>query len=170
MMFHGRDQEQSWYDTAQICLNGHVMTSAATTFPKLKRQFCDRCGAATITECPKCGANIRGYYHVPGVFNFDFRFSAPKFCSDCGAAYPWTESSLRAAHNLAEEIEQLSEEDRNIITDSLDELVKETPQTEVAAIRVRKIMHKVDTETADALKRIIVDIVGEAAKKAILGP
>jgi len=101
MILHGRDHEEGWYDTAQICLNGHVITSSTTTSPELKRQLCDKCGAATITECPKCGANIRGDYHVPGEPTLGETYRLPKFCRDCGVAYPWTESSLKAAHELA---------------------------------------------------------------------
>jgi len=168
MLFHGRDREESWYDTAQICLNGHVVTASSTAHPELKRQFCDRCGAATITECPKCKANIRGSYHSPDFFSLGM-FEAPKFCSDCGAAYPWTESSLEAAHDLVSEMETISDEERRILMQTLDELVKETPQTEVAALRFKKIMRKVGTEATDALRKIIVEILSEAAKKAILG-
>jgi geranylgeranyl diphosphate synthase type II len=101
MVFDGRDQEEGWWDTAQICLNGHVITSASRISPELKRQFCDKCGAATITECPKCGANIPGYYHVPGELTLARTYKLPKFCRECGAAYPWTESSLKAGHELA---------------------------------------------------------------------
>ena len=167
MMFHGQDQEGRWYDTAQICLNGHVITSSSKTSPIFKRQFCDKCGAATITECPKCGANIRGYYHFPGDFTSGSTYRVPKFCPDCGAAYPWTESSLKAAHDLANEIKQISDEERDILTQSLDELVKDTPQTEVAAIRVKKIVSKADTEAANALREILSGILSETTKRAI---
>ena len=169
MMFHSQNLEESWYDTAQICLNGHVITDSSKTTPGLKRQFCDKCGAATITECPKCKANIRGHYHVPGIISVGKGFKAPKFCSDCGAAYPWTESSLKAVHALANEIEQISDDEKNILTHSLDDLVKETPQTEVAAIRVKKIMRKAGTEAAYALREILIDIISETARRAIFG-
>lgn len=131
MIFHGPDQEERWYDIAQICLNGHVITSATKTAPKLKRRFCDKCGAPTITECPNCGADIRGYYHVPGELTLAATYRLPKFCRDCGVAYPWTESLLEAAHELAleepqpeEQIEQepKTPSERTISMDQLDKL------------------------------------------------
>ena len=167
MMFHPRNQGESWYDTAQICLNGHVIVEGVKTSPALKRAFCHECGAATITECPKCGANIRGYYHVPGVISLGRHYRVPKFCSDCGFPYPWTESSLKAAHELANEITGISEGDRNILMQSLDELVRDTPQAEVAALRFKKIAPKLGKEVADVFRRILIDIASETAKKLI---
>lgn len=37
------------YDTAQICLNGHVVTSMSETVPQRMRKFCEQCGEAIIT-------------------------------------------------------------------------------------------------------------------------
>jgi len=160
MIFHGRDQEERWYDTAQICLNGHVITSASKTSPKLKRRFCDKCGATTITECPKCGANIRGYYHVPGELTVERTYILPKFCRDCGVAYPWTESSLKAAHELAleepkpeeqREQEPKTSSKRTISMDQLDKLQDFTETTSDVVQRAALILEE---EIAD-------DIVAE---------
>ena len=45
--------------------------------------------------------------------------------------------------------------------------MKDTPQTEVAAIRVKKIVSKADTEAANALREILIDIISETTKRAI---
>ncbi len=49
-----------WHDTAQICLNGHVITTHANTSPDLMQKHCDKCGEPTITKCPNCKSDIRG--------------------------------------------------------------------------------------------------------------
>ncbi len=54
-----------WYDTAQICINGHVINSMSKSHPEHNKKFCDKCGEPTITNCPKCNAPIRGHYHEP---------------------------------------------------------------------------------------------------------
>jgi hypothetical protein len=54
-----------WYDTAQICINGHIINSMSKSHPEHNKKFCDKCGAQTITNCPNCNAPIRGYYHAP---------------------------------------------------------------------------------------------------------
>ena len=54
-----------WYDIAQICINGHVINSMSKSHPEHNKKFCDKCGAPTITNCPKCNTPIRGHYHAP---------------------------------------------------------------------------------------------------------
>jgi len=56
--------ENGWYDTAQICTNGHVINSMARSEPKHNKKFCDKCGAKTIMNCPNCNSPIRGDYHI----------------------------------------------------------------------------------------------------------
>lgn len=164
-----RNREKGWYDTAQICLNGHIINTRAETSPESNKSFCDQCGAETITNCLKCGAKILGQLHPGEGFLALPMIGAPKFCSICGSPYPWTESRLKAAHDLANEISGISEEERNALNQSLDELVKDTPKTEVAVIEFKKIVSKAGKETANALRQILLDIVSEAVKRAIWG-
>jgi len=168
-MLQHEDQE-GWYDTAQICLNGHLVNASTEASPVYSRKFCDECGAATITKCPKCKADIPGKFHATAPFRLSFpMLTAPAFCSNCGSPYPWTESRLKAAHDLANEISELRGDDRDILTQSIDELIKDTPQTQVAAVRFKKIMLEVGKEIADAFREILIDIVSETAKKMIWG-
>ena len=53
------------YDTAQICINGHIINSMSISKPEHNKKFCDKCGEPTITNCQNCNAPIRGYYHPP---------------------------------------------------------------------------------------------------------
>ncbi|MCK6463163.1 MAG: DUF2321 domain-containing protein [Candidatus Pacebacteria bacterium] len=151
------------YDVAQICQNGHVVNSGFTDYPQHNQSFCQHCGSATITKCPDCNASIRGYYR--GTMTLGY--SAPSFCINCGHPYPWTTAKLQAAHELAQEIENISDEDRIVLQKSIDELVKDSPSTPVAATRFKKIMVKVGQTTAGMFREILVDVLSEAAKKAL---
>jgi hypothetical protein len=83
-----RDEEESWYDVMQVCLNGHQITSTLKSNPQLSQIRCNKCGEKTISECPKCGENIRGYYHVAGVLSLH-SIPIPEYCHKCGEPYPW---------------------------------------------------------------------------------
>ena len=95
----------SYYDVAQICENGHVANSMAQKYPGINQEHCDRCGAPTIMACPSCQTAIRGYYHVTRVVGFD-DYAAPAFCYKCGNPFPWTAARLRAAEDLADELDR----------------------------------------------------------------
>lgn len=82
-------EERSWYDTMQVCMNGHQITSMAVKYPEYLKKRCPGCGAETITACLKCGTRIPGYHHTPGgcVVGTD---PVPSFCENCGDPFPWT--------------------------------------------------------------------------------
>lgn len=156
------------YRIAEICLNGHVTTSSADTSPELREKYCSECGEPTITQCPSCNSNIRGYYDVPNVIGF-FEYKCPSFCHNCGKPFPWTERHIQAASELMELSGKLGESELIQFKADLNSLVKETPQTQVASFRVKTILGKVGKEIASGVRDILVDIVSETAKKAIWG-
>jgi len=84
--------QPSYYDTMQVCLNGHQITANYDARPEVRREFCDACGAPTIHQCPHCGALIRGAHITPGVAVLGGRIPVPKHCHKCGKPYPWTEA------------------------------------------------------------------------------
>jgi len=155
------------YRTAEVCLAGHVITTAADRHPELRQKFCSIYGAETITKCVGCQSPIRGDYYVPGFIGFGGDYLLPRYCHSCGESFPGTESRLRAAHELADELEELSAEERELLKKSIDELARETPRTEVAAVRVKKSLRKVGGGAAAAVRRLLVDIASEAAKKSL---
>ena len=156
----------NWYDTAQICTNGHVITSSLITMPEVGQKFCKKCGAPTITKCQICNAPIKGSYNQEGRLLLP-DYELPSFCPDCGKPYPWTEAKLKAAKELFDELDNLSPEERELLKNSLDDIVQDTPQTTVAATRFKKLIAKVGKPAAGALRDILVDIASEAAKKVI---
>jgi hypothetical protein len=154
------------YDTAQICSNGHVVNSSAKGFPQHNKRHCGMCGAVTTTECAHCKSEILGRYYSPNVIG-GAHYQAPAFCHNCGKPYPWTEKRLGAARALAAEIEGLDEADRAILTMSLDDLVRDTPDATVAAVRFKKIVSKAAPSIAQGFKDILIDVVSGTVKKLI---
>jgi hypothetical protein len=124
------------YCTAQICQNGHVIVTGMETSPDLKADYCKDCGAGTTTKCPACGTPIRGRYDVEGFIGLT-EYTAPSFCHACGAAYPWTAAKLEAARELADELDGLTADERESLKGTLDDLVKDTPRTQIASTRFK---------------------------------
>jgi hypothetical protein len=158
-------QKMGWYDAAQICLNGHVINHCVKKQPESNKEFCDKCGAATITNCQNCNTEIQGHYHSKEFFAITY--AAPAFCPKCGEPYPWTEAKIRAAQDLAKELDNISDEEQELLALSIDEIITDTPRTTVAATRLKKILLKVGKPIADAFRDILVDVASETAKKVL---
>ena len=128
------------YDVAQICINGHVINAASLRNPHRSQKFCSLCGAQTIDSCQKCQNQIRGHFvrenQILGVY------SRPAFCLECGNAYPWTEAALIAARELAQELDGLNPEEKELLKESLEDIVRDTPRTSVAVTRFKKLVTK----------------------------
>jgi hypothetical protein len=103
---------------------------------------------------------------VPGVISLS-TYSPPAYCHQCGAAYPWTTTRLEAARELARESDRLDDNEKGVLSRSLDDLVRETPNTPVAIARFKKLVAKAGGTVAESLKSILVEIVSEAVKKQI---
>lgn len=151
------------YDFAQICLNGHVINAATETYPDLNKPFCDECGEPTITNCPNCNAKIEGQFDPKGEWE-SRPYTVPAYCSNCGNPFPWTASKIKAAHELAQELENISEEEKEILSKSIDDMIKDTPRTELATMRFKKILSKAGKTAIEAFRIILVDIITDKAK------
>ncbi|MDR2871302.1 MAG: DUF2321 domain-containing protein [Xanthomonadaceae bacterium] len=157
------------YRVAQVCPNGHVPTTAADQKPELREAFCSQCGEATIMQCPKCSASIRGHYYIEGTYGFDRYYEPPAFCHNCGSRFPWTERKIAGAVELVEAGADLTPDEVQQFRTDLTELTKDSPKAQVASLRFKKVMAKVGTSVASGVRDIVVDILSEAAKKAIWG-
>jgi len=175
-----------WYEKAQICTSGHVINWMSALKPEYNRSFCDKCGAPTITNCQYCKAVIRGYHHeglpahedadmmlqevmglMPSAMNYNINLIRPSFCPDCGKPYPWTEAKLKAARELSDELDSLSPKERELLKKSINDIVRDTPQTTVAATQFKRLAAKAGKVAADAFRDILVDVLSETAKKII---
>jgi len=126
------------YDVQQVCENGHQITSSYRESPEQRQNYCDQCGAKTITKCLNCNAEIRGYYSVPGVFSLG-KTLVPSHCHNCGKAYPWTEKKIATAIQIVTEFGDLSEEEKGTIEQDINNIAKDIPQAELSAMRIRRI-------------------------------
>jgi hypothetical protein len=70
----------------------------------------------------------------------------------------------------AEELNELTPEERQQLKGTLDDLVKDTPATPLAAARFKKVLRKAGSGALEAMRKLVIDIVSESAKKAIMGP
>jgi hypothetical protein len=159
------EDELKGYDASQVCLNGHLISTFARTQPEHNKNFCDKCGAATICKCQKCDADIRGHFFEPGVINLVPPGPPPSFCHNCGNAYPWTEQRLRAAGEVADGAEELDENEKLSLKDSVEVLVRNKPSAPNAIIKYKKLAAKAGKQVADGLKSLLVDVLSEAIKK-----
>jgi hypothetical protein len=162
---HEPPTAESGFDTAQVCINGHEVNASTRLSPEFNEKFCSTCGSETITACPTCKAPIRG--HVRG--SLATSYTPPKFCSGCGKAFPWTASTLHAARMYADELSDLTPEERQLLKGALDDLVKDTPATPLAAARFKKLLQKAGAGVLEAMRKLVIDIVSDTAKKAITG-
>jgi hypothetical protein len=156
------------YDTAQICLNGHITNDSVYRYPEDSKNYCDTCGSKTIEECPSCKNAIQGAEY--NEYSFDSLESPPSYCIFCGEAFPWIKIALEAAEDLANIIDELGELDKIILTESLAELVKDTPRREVAAIKVKKILKGLDSHLSDGFKNILYNVLSQPITEKIWGP
>lgn len=161
--YRGR-RPASYYEVAQVCLNGYIITTRYNMWPQRRKNFCPTCGAKTITQCPNCGESVQGEYIVPGTIGGSS--DPPAYCHSCGQVFPWTSMRLEAARQLTLEKEELDDE-KEVLADSLSDLMTDTPKTTVAAQRWKKALEKLSEHSASALKQIIVEIASETAKKLL---
>jgi hypothetical protein len=161
----GQGSEPEGFETAQICENGHIITTSSDSFPDHQQDHCSKCGARTIKACTQCNQSIRG--HLRGSMPSVYEQPAPRYCHKCGQPYPWTERSIRAAKELLAETDSLTAQERETLTKSVDDLVRDTPSTPLAVTRFKRFLPKAGREAAEALRTILVDIASEAAKKSL---
>jgi hypothetical protein len=69
---------------------------------------------------------------------------------------------------LADELGDLSQEDRVRLKAAIDDVVAGGPQAEVGAARIKRMVGKASTAVGQALWKITVEVAGEAAKKSCL--
>ncbi len=154
------------FDTAQICLSGHITNDTMLAMPEVSEDYCKRCGEKTITSCPKCDEQIRGAL-LDELGGLSPLRHPPRYCHHCGKAFPWTETAIQAAIELSVEDANLDKTDEATLRDSIADIVTDSPRTQLGATRFKKVMGKLSTEGSRAVRDIIVSIVSESAKKII---
>ena len=154
-----------YYDTAQICLNGHCITSMALSSPEFKKDYCILCGAKTITTCQNCNKDILGYYH--SKYAVPYTYIVPKYCHNCGKPYPWTVTAIQAATELIALDDMFSAEETQILVDALPDLIAETPKTQLAVAKFKKLLSAAGKFTIDGIRQFAIDFGCAYAKSEL---
>lgn len=149
------------YTQAAICKNGHVATANASSYTD---SFCKECGSEIIKSCPNCGESIQGNYYEEFFWTCG-SYVPPLYCHNCGQPYPWTTARIEAAKMLIEDMDELSDEEKKKMSESIDKIITDTPYTEASANRIKKYLLKIGRESASAIRDILVNIASESAKK-----
>lgn len=156
------------YRVAQICLNGHMINDRSDSNSDHNAKFCTKCGQPTITTCPVCNAKIRGYYYVEGVFRHSSKPTpVPKYCHECGTAYPWTQSILDNALELLSLDVDLDSDTKKIIQEAIPNLIVETPSTSISIEKYKLSMDNVSQFVKDGLANLLVSVVSDGVKNIL---
>jgi hypothetical protein len=102
---------------------------------------------------------------MPVVGKRDYKL--PYYCYNCGEPYPWTRLILDSAVELLSLDENLDEETRKIISNSIPDLIVESPATPVAVARYKKYISSTQQFVRDGMKQLLVEVIAEALKKSI---
>ena len=157
--------EKGTYRTAQICLNGHPITDDVETSSESMQNYCEKCGAGTIFQCPACDSRIRGYHYFPGVVALGVIYKAPGYCHDCGKAYPWTEEKIKTAIQIFAEFGNLEDSEKKTIEQDITNVAKDIPQSELSAMRIKRIWDS----GRECARELLVDIASSTAAKVLKG-
>lgn len=152
------------YYTALYCLNGHHITRELELYGG--DNFCKKCGEKTISECPECQEHIQGRPRWSNV-RIIGSIPPPAYCHNCGKPYPWTIIAIETAKNLVKDAEELSTTERDQLVESISDIMVDTPKTELAATRFKKLINKVGTTTRNLLYQWSIDFASETAVKLI---
>ena len=156
----------NYYETAQICKNGHVI-DAVNELSDLAKSFCPKCGQGIIIKCEQCDSPIQGRIHIDSVISSRRLERSPAYCYNCGKPFPWTVSNLASINELLDLDDKLSDKEKDVIRDCVPDLLAETPKTQVAVVKSKILMKKMGDDTFNAVKVSISGFASETVKKAL---
>jgi hypothetical protein len=93
-------------DVMVVCHNGHVLTDRLRDYPELQSSRCEKCGAPSLCRCPTCGLGLPGATPSSGLVTVGQR-QPPRYCSACGAAFPWVKKFTAPPGELLASLEKL---------------------------------------------------------------
>lgn len=147
--------------TQRTCLNGHVISNYVEE-ESAQQMWCHRCGQPTIDKCPACNGPLRGGHKFRPVS------TNPKpdaYCLHCGRPLPWTEQAMSAAKEYADELTELDQSEKALLKSTLDDIASDTPRTNLAISRFKKLAAKVGPSAGEMLRKLVMDLATDAAKK-----
>jgi hypothetical protein len=152
------------YDVFQVCENGHPINGGSLRRPERNAPYCVACGAKALTKCPECQSEIRGDYHYGGG-SYGYARKPPNNCHSCSVAYPWRQQELAAAIEILQM--DMDPDAAATIPALLRDVATETPRTQLAAIKLARLLPAVGKATYDIAIKVVSDLASETAKKAL---
>lgn len=154
------------YDVAQVCMNGHVTNARFREQPIHNKKYCRDCGAKTITECQECNEQIRGKlvpdpFDMIGFSNSGPADPAPNYCIECGKPYPWTQGKIAAFRELVNS-SHIESDKKKVLLEGVEHIISATPKTKPTCARLVSIVSK-----ESLLKNILLDIAVKQAKEVL---
>ena len=70
---------------------------------------------------------------------------------------------------MADEFDGLEPKERDELKKSLDDLMKDSPNAEVAGFRFKKLMKKAGAGSIEVMKSVISDLLSETIRKSLFG-
>ena len=151
------------YHNGVACENGHDITGSISYYPARNAAFCTICGAASVRSCSKCGGSIRGHYQYDdGTVSMEWEI--PSYCHQCGEAYPWTLRRVSALRDTIADLDGLDESERQKLTDSIGDVVRDTPATQTAVGRFKRAVIK----AGGVGGKILTDVLTKVATEAVI--
>jgi hypothetical protein len=151
-------------DVALVCRNGHLVLGSIQQLPQCTQPFCEDCGAPTIDCCQSCQWPIEGFGQYAWMGNAG-PYRPPKYCGQCGTAFPWTEAAIAAAKEYTDELAELNTEEKITLKETFPDLTIDSARTPVALSRFRKLLDKVGPAAGKGLVQIIVSVATDEVKR-----
>jgi len=172
----------SYFDIAQICLNGHIINGEYRKHPENNQVHCSRCGEKTITSCPSCGNEIKGdetLYtpgHSKGVYGTvkpvtvnEHLFpmgDIPRFCINCGKPFPWTVRDSEQLYAIVDEVKALDPLEKANMKRSIDDLMRDTG-IELGKTHLKLFLQKAGKQVFESFKSVLISIISASVRKQI---
>lgn len=150
-------------ETAQVCLNGHLITARAVSQPESRRERCPHCNEVTISECLACNAAIPGWQPGAAVYGARKAYRVPNFCANCNQSHPWLLRTLRDVSRTYRKL-PLTLEENAVLKADLLHLVIETQRSILAARRTRETVEGLDPASWEHLRWLLCERLCDTAR------
>ena len=127
-------------------------------FPDQRKLFCTNCGEKTIDVCPERNAPIQG--HLKGIISKSVK--VPNNCQNCGTSYPWRQGAIANAIEVVQM--EMDAAHAASVPDLVNMVTIEAPRTQVATLKLKKLLGKLGKPAYDISIHVLSDIMSETAK------
>jgi hypothetical protein len=120
--------------------------------------FCPDCGAKTLSKCHKCSSFI--------PYNTNVVHYRPNYCTVCSEAFPWTTTAIATAKQYTDQL-NLSDDEKETLKSTFVELTRDTPKTQVAVSRFKKIYDALTPQVTTALRGTLQTVLTEGVQQLL---